>query len=398
MRSQVQRMQLHSRTALVRQWLPLTGLLGLMFAGCTPDHRISFSRFLETQRGAATAEADAPDAAEPRTADVDELLAPYRVGPSDVLGISFAGMEQLGLVSSVQVRVDRNGSVDLPVVGLVDVADRELEDVEDAIAVAYVPSIVRSATVHVTLVEPYTVNVLVVGAVTEPGLIPLRRDERNTLFAIVGAGGVSDAASGFAFLRRIREPDEEYRYNLRDPRQLRAVLSLDPLEDGDIISVEAAQPNTIYVGGLVNLMGPQSYPQDTEVTILQAFAAAGGVRTDVFPREGTLVRRTLDGTDVHVKLDLNRLACGQDPNIALAPGDILWVPETWETRVQDFINRNIYARAGISVNYNVTGVEYLNRAGQQSGRFGGSQEDISDPFGFLTRASALQGLQGALIP
>jgi len=77
---------------------------------------------------------------------------------------------------------------------------------------------------------------------------------------------------------------------------------------------------------------------------------------------------------------------GEDPNIALAPGDIVWVPETWETRVQDFFNRNVFMRAGVSVNYNVTGVEFLNRRSLQARRTGGggTLADTYDPLGFLT--------------
>jgi hypothetical protein len=107
-----------------------------------------------------------------------------------------------------------------------------------------------------------------------------------------------------------------------------------------------------------------------------------------------------DGRDVYVKLRLNRLATGKDPNIALAAGDILWVPETLGTRVQDWINRNIYLRAGASVNYTVTGVEYMNRRSQQSRRGGGNLEDSFDPFGFLNRASLLNTInqRGATQP
>ncbi|MBI1825582.1 MAG: hypothetical protein HYR83_04275 [Planctomycetes bacterium] len=202
---------------------------------------------------------------------------------------------------------------------------------------------------------------------TTPGLVKLRHNERSMLFAIVGAGGVSVNASGKAQLRRLRQPDVPSTFDLTDPVQLREALAVAPLNNGDIITVEAAQPNEVFVGGLVYRPSPQNYPAGTRVSILQAIAAASGLRTDIFPKEGTLVRRMPDGNDVHVKLDLNRIARGDDPNIDLAPGDILWVPETWQTRVQEWVNRNIFLRAGVSVNYSVTGLEYMNRTSQQSG-------------------------------
>ncbi len=94
-----------------------------------------------------------------------------------------------------------------------------------------------------------TTNVLVVGAVAAPGLVPLRRTERNMLFAIVGAGGISEIASGQATLHRIRTPTDEVTLNLTDPIQLRDALALKPLKQGDIVYVYAAQPNTVFGGG-----------------------------------------------------------------------------------------------------------------------------------------------------
>jgi protein involved in polysaccharide export with SLBB domain len=349
---------------------------------------MSLQRFLEIQRAATPAQ-EAEKVAE--AADFGAKLGPYRVGPDDVLEVNLIGADGNPLFPPVRVRVDRNGEVELPVVKTIKVADMELQDVEDTIRRAYTPGVYKEAVCHAALVTPGATNVLVVGAVSVPGLVPLRRTERNLLYAIVGAGGVSELASGQATLRRIRRPAEEVTLDLTDPFQLRAALALEPLDDGDIVEVHAAQPNRIFVGGLVNRAGPQDYPPGTKVTVLQALAAANGLRTDIFPKEGTLIRSMPDGADLHVKLSLGRLARGEDPNIALAPGDIVWVPETWETRAQDFFNRNVFMRAGISVNYNVTGVEFLNRRSLQSRRTGGggTLADTYDPLGFLTPNTVL---------
>jgi protein involved in polysaccharide export with SLBB domain len=294
--------------------------------------------------------------------------------------------------------VDHEGKIRLPTVGSLQVGGMELEDAEDAIRAAYVPKVFRDVAVHVGLMESDSTNVLVTGAVTAPGLVPLRRTERNLLFAIVGAGGVSEVASGEVTLRRLRPPGEVTTLPLTEPEGLKAALALDALEDGDIVTVHAATPNTIIVGGLVNAPRPQPYPPGVQMTVLQALAAAGGLRTDVTPREASLIRRMPDGQDVHVKLDLDRVTSGRDPNITLAGGDILWVPHTVETRVQDWINKNIFFRAGISttatINYNAQAFEYLNtnaerRTGTGLGD-GGTLQDAFDPYGFLLQNQALQ--------
>ncbi len=368
--------------------------------GCA-EHRMSLADFLQQHQSVPTAHTPKP-IAEPAAAQfrarLESNLGPYRVGPGDVLLVTVLGAEGTALFAPAQVRIDRNGNADLPMIGPVKIADLDLQDVESALHGKYVPALAREASIHVTMLSVESTNVLVVGAVTTPGLVPLRRTERNLLFAIVAAGGVTEMASGKATLRRIRRPDEMVTVNLTDPLELPAALGLDPLEPGDIVYVQAAEPSIVYVGGLVNRPAPQTYPPGTGRNILQALAAAGGLRTDVTPREGTLIRRMPDGADAYVKLSLNRLATGKDPNVALAAGDILWVPETVGTRVQDWVNRNIFFKAGATVTYSVTGVEYLNRPAQQS-RGGGNLQDQYDPFGFLARNAALRTItQQTAIP
>jgi len=153
----------------------------------------------------------------------------------------------------------------------------------------------------------------------------------------------------------------------------------------------------------VVMPGPQPYAPGTHVTVLQALAAASGLRTDLTPRYATLSRQ-MNGRDVHVKLDLDRIQKSKDPNITLAAGDVLWVPFTLETRIEDWLNRNFFFRVGASVNanyglnYSMPGVDYLNRASQMEsnyGRGGGSTlQDTFDPFGFILQNQTLQSLQG----
>ena len=375
--------------------------------GCS-DHRMSLAEFIQLEQ--EMREASAPTtqpAATLRAAGelINRQLGPYKVGPRDVIIVSLTGLAQEAPYAPLQARVDRNGQIELPAVGPVQVADLELEDVEDAIQAAYVPKVFREVTVHVSLLEADTTNVLALGAVQTPGLVPLRRTERNLLFSIAGAGGASEAASGRVMLRRLRRPAEEVTLNLRDPEDLRAALALDPLEDGDMVKVEAATPNTIFVGGLVNAPGPRAFAPGVKMTLLQVVAASGGLRTDLTLREGTLIRRMPDGRDVQVKLDMDRLTVGKDPNITLAAGDILWIPHTVETRVQDWINRNVFFRMGATLtagaNYNASAFEYMNsNAKQRSGAgFGdGTLQDAFDPFGFLLQNQALQAIPTATVP
>lgn len=326
-----------------RLWVCLIAAGALLGAGCSPKG-MTVDEFLAMQR-----QADA-EVARPAPAETDfaPRLAPYTLGGGDVLGVTVIGGQETSTSIVAAARVYEDGTIDLPLVGAVAVAGLELTGAEKAIQVAYVEKAFQEAVVHVVLEQPDTIDVLVTGAVAQPGLIELPRNRRGLLQAVAAAGGFSQASSASVTLVRLRDADEAVTLELDDPAQVRRAIGLPPLEEGDMLAVAAADPNTVFVGGLVNVPGPQSYPPGVRVTVLQALAAAAGVRTDVFPDEAVLVRHGDDGTDVRVCLDISRIADGADPNIKLAAGDILWVPHTWETRVQEWINRNIYFRAGAS--------------------------------------------------
>ncbi len=372
-------------------WAVWSAFLG----GCV-DPRISLDEFLAMQESKAQVPAEAPPVPAPGTHALDAYLAEYTIGAGDALNVVLTGLviDEPMMSNAFRVRVNPSGEIDLPLVGAVKVSGLDESGAERAIKRAYVPAIVRHLTLNVLVSDYRWTNVVVTGAVSQPGLIPLRRSERNLLYAVLGAGGISSGASGRVTLRRVRRPHVQETFDLLDPTQVEAALSIDPLENGDIVMVGPAQPNTVFVGGLVNRPAPQMYPPGVDMTVLQVLAAAGGVREDVYPREGTLIRRMADGTDVHVKLNFSRIKRGQDPNFTLAAGDVLWVPETVGTKILDFFNRNLYFRGGVSINYNASGTEFLNSnsRGVALRGVGGSLEDQFDPFGFLNQNAAINAL------
>ena len=369
----------------------MVGLLVAMLAVGCADPRISLEQFIQLQAQYDQAAEQPPpeDVIRQRQAVIADRLAPYRVGPDDELAVTPTAPPDAGLFP-FQVRVDRDGRIDLPYAGQVHVGDMELQDVESAIKSAYVPAFVKDVAIHVSLLTPMTTNVLVAGAVATPGLVPLPRNQLDVLHAVALAGGINPSATGRVTLKRLRRPGEVVTLDLSSPDSIGMALAQDPLEEGDIVEVEGAPTSQIYVGGLVNAPRPVVLPANSKLTVLHVLAAAGGLRTDVFPKEATLIRRMPDGRDVQVKLNLDRLTTGKDPNIMLASGDILWVPDTLATRAQDWINRNVFLRVGgtATVNYNVSGREFLNRRNNLSGtnfnNTGGTTlMDQFDPFGFL---------------
>jgi protein involved in polysaccharide export with SLBB domain len=280
-------------------------------------------------------------------------------------------------------------------VGDLKVDNMELEDIEDLINEAYVPKVYKEASVFVSIASVESTEVIVKGAVTNPGLIPLRRTERNVLFALVSAGGLTEAASGIITLQRLRLAGSLATLNMSTPEGIKQALMEEPLEDGDIINVHGWDMPDIIVSGLIKLSGNATMSRITLPpgkrckSVLQVLAEAGGLPSTLFIREGTLTRWYPDGRNVRVRLDLLRLVSGKDPNFMLQAGDILWVNHTFDTWVQQWFNSHVMLNAGASANmsYNATATDQLNHRDTATGA--GTPTSGFDPFGFLQRGFLL---------
>lgn len=81
----------------------------------------------------------------------------------------------------------------------------------------------------------------------------------------------------------------------------------------------------IYVLGQVN--EPGSYAYKANLTIVEAFALAGGA-TNRAATNGTKLTREIEGKDVQVRVPMQEIVEGRKKNIELVPGDVVYVPES----------------------------------------------------------------------
>ena len=84
------------------------------------------------------------------------------------------------------------------------------------------------------------------------------------------------------------------------------------------------------------------------------------------------MRRKAAGDVVRVKLNLDKIKEGKDPDILLAAGDVLVVPHNAATRLEEYINRAFQPRIGVGVEttYNPWTLYYLRKdTGQNGGYF-----------------------------
>lgn len=349
-------------------WLvPLLGWL----AGCA-DQRISYDEMLRRDHLPA---APANAAIEPAQVALSENR-PYELQVGDVVTLILVGtnLEDRFASTSIDVRLHAEGEIALPMVGRVKVAGLTLDAAEKTILDVFVPKFYKDLSVHLALKSTETTTVLVLGNVRTPGLVALKRNERNLLYALALAGGFNGGlpvgpgisegaaeggvdhagrphANGAVRLRPLRPDRAETTYNLYDVDDVRRILAAPPLETGDVIIVDTTEESAIYMSGLVNRPGPLLLPAGGSLSLLRAIAAVGGLRDYIHVREGTLIRTLKSGEQVQVKLDLEKILCGAAPDIALCPGDVLDVPHTADTLFQEWFHQNILVgpfRIGVS--------------------------------------------------
>jgi polysaccharide export outer membrane protein len=90
-------------------------------------------------------------------------------------------------------------------------------------------------------------------------------------------------------------------------------------------SIKEYNSKRIYVLGEVKQ--PGSYPYKANLSIVEAFALAGGA-TNRAATNGTKLTREIDGKEVNVRVPMQEIVEGRRRNIELIPGDVVYVPES----------------------------------------------------------------------
>ena len=95
---------------------------------------------------------------------------------------------------------------------------------------------------------------------------------------------------------------------------------LEPSVTCQILEINSRRIDVI---GEVN--HPGSYPYEENMTILRAVARAEGFSDDAAPNE-TNVLRIIDSTETRIRVPIDEIIAGLQPNFILLPGDTVVVP------------------------------------------------------------------------
>ena len=220
-----------------------------------------------------------------------------------------------------EVRISADGSVLLPLIGTIDLNGKTISQAERIIEQHLIDAqIYRSPQVTVQLVEGPNQVAAVIGEVHS--VVPIV-GSRRLLDVLATAGGLPPTASHVITISRpgVAEP-------------IIVDLGTDPLHSG-LANVPIFPGDTIIISriGVVYLLGafrtPGTIPltQYSPLTLMQATAISGGLNFQGKFDDVRLIRTVGDHRTV-VKLDIQRILHGKDPDPILQANDIVFLPDS----------------------------------------------------------------------
>ncbi len=187
-------------------------ILLILLSGCARQ-----TKFDPAQISAAKVSDNLTD---PTSADRLAAVREYRLGASDKLSVQIFGIQELDRI----VQIDSSGAITLPLIGAVAAAGETTNSLAQKITAAYNERYLQNAQVSVSLTEAISQQVLVDGAVTNPGQYQVNGNT-TLMAAIANARGVTDTAKldQILLFRTTNGERMVARFNLADIRAGRAV-------------------------------------------------------------------------------------------------------------------------------------------------------------------------------
>lgn len=248
----------------------------------------------------------------------------YRLRPDDQMIVSLYGEPTF----DQRLTVAEDGTINVLLVGAINVqgmtADEVRREIERRLKEM---KLYTDPKVVINLQTFRRPRVFVLGMVNRPGAFDFRYGDKVMDALSLGGSYIADRAD-LEKARLVRRDGSEFPVDLVKLLE-EGDLGLNyELEDQDALVVPEQVDNRVFVGGQV--LRPGQYPYRRRMTLLDALTHAGwnterGRLSSVF-----VARNNEDGTAEKIPVDVIKLLnkADMDQNIALQPGDVVYVPET----------------------------------------------------------------------
>jgi polysaccharide biosynthesis/export protein len=314
----------------------VVAMLALLLAGASVGQ--------ERVNTAAEAPNATPSPVKPEltTESAQQPFADLVIGDGDLLQISLYGVPEFNL----QVRVDSNGEVSLPMVGSVKIIgittaqaekliDKELKD----------KGLYNNPQISVVQHEfGGARGISVLGEVQKPGVYPVLAP-RKLFDMLSAAGGTTPKAGREILISHRGDPEKVQRLTFSSDTDKQMDINVD-VYPGDTVMVTKAP--IVYVVGDVHLPGGFILDKSNGLTILQALALAQGATTTSALSNGKLIRKTTDGPH-ETQVNLKKILAGKAEDLKLEADDILFIPRSTAKATMQGMSAALQTAAGAAV-------------------------------------------------
>jgi polysaccharide export outer membrane protein len=253
----------------------------------------------------------------PAPALAHETESSIKLAEGDLVELNVFGVPEL----TTKARISNSGDLYLPLIDYVHIADLTVDEAQELVQKRLADGgFVRNPHVSIYVDESAAQAINVLGEVMHPGPYPAIGDP-HLYSVLASAGGLTEKTN--------RTVTIMHRGNLDDKVELHLPLDLaeDPknnvaLRAGDTVLVQRA--GIVYVVGDVNR--PSGFMiEDSSLTVLKAYAMAGGGTRTASLNGSRLLRQTPTGVQ-EIPIQLKKMLHAKIPDIPMVRGDLLFVP------------------------------------------------------------------------
>ena len=248
----------------------------------------------------------------------------YLVGADDLLEIDAYNVEEL----KKTVRVNSEGSIALPLVGILSVKGLTTSEIEKLIA-KKLEKYIEETVVTVFVKEYKSQRISVVGAVKNPQIFAVT-GQRYLVDMLLMSGGLLPDAGNICYVIRPtvkNNPNSKTATVIIDLDELleNGNFSLNiPVFSGDVVNVPKG--GVIFVDGAVN--SPGVFGMKGKMTLVQAITMAKGVTWTADLDDVRIFRENTKREKDIIPVDYQAMRDGEKPDILIVENDIIIVPES----------------------------------------------------------------------
>jgi polysaccharide biosynthesis/export protein len=241
------------------------------------------------------------------------------IGPGDLLHLQVYDTPEM----EQHARVTDSGNIPFSFLGNVPISGLTPEQAAAQIEQRLISAGVMLRPQVTVRVEAYaTQNASVMGQVQKPGTYEIDT-QRKVVDVLALAGGLTDMADRHITIERFGPTKQKVDYYFSNTAS--SAIAEDPMVyPGDTVIV--AKAPMVYVLGDVSKPGGYLInTNNSKMTVLQAIALAGYANHTAAVSKSKLVRETNTGV-MEINLEVGAMQKGKQPDIALLPDDVVYVP------------------------------------------------------------------------